>query len=391
MDPARLFLTLGALFLLGLATDMLGRRTMLPRVTLLVAMGFLLGPSGAGLIEDPGGRWFPIVADMALVMVGFLLGGALTRAQLREHGRLILIVSMSKALGAFIVVLVGLLLLGTRIEAALLFAGIASSTDPAATLDVVRERHAEGPFAKSLLGIVALDDVWGLFLFSIALAVVESMVSDGGSSALVHGIRDVGGAILIGVAIGVPTALLTGRIEAGEPTQAEALAAVCLCAGLALWLDVSFLLAAMVLGAVVANLARHHTRPFHAIEGIEWPFMILFFTLAGASIDLRTLATVQGAVIAYIGLRAIGTMLGTWLGVRTSRDGLAARGLGGWMGASLMPQAGVAIGMALVATQRLPEVGAAVLPVAIASTAIFELVGPVLTRLALDRADRPAA
>jgi hypothetical protein len=86
----------------------------------------------------------------------------------------------------------------------------------------------------------------------------------------------------------------------------------------------------------------------------------------------------------------IGTMLGAWLGVRTSRDGLAARGLGGWMGASLMPQAGVAIGMALVATQRLPEVGAAVLPVAIASTAIFELVGPVLTRLALDRADRPA-
>jgi Kef-type K+ transport system membrane component KefB len=174
-------------------------------------------------------------------------------------------------------------------------------------------------------------------------------------------------------------------VASGEPTQAEALGIVCLCAGLALRLEVSFLLAAMVMGATVANLARHHRRPFHAIEGIEWPFMILFFTLAGASLELGALSSTLGLILAYVLLRAAGTVLGTILGSTAARDatlhGTATR----WMGLSLMPQAGVALGMALVADQRLPEIGATVLPVVVASTALFELGGPILTRTALAR------
>ncbi len=387
MDLARLFLTLGALFLVGMATDVVGRRTFLPRVTLLLALGFLLGPGGVGLIQDPGARWFPVVADMALVMVGFLLGGALTRSQLREHGRLILMVSLAKAGGAFVVVLAGMLAIGVGIEASLLFAAIASSTAPAATADVVRERRAEGAFSRSLLGIVALDDAWGLVLFSMSLAVAEALIGGSGLEALAMGVRDVGGAVALGVVLGVPTAFLTGRLEDGEPTQAEALAAVFLCGGLALWLEVSFLLASMVLGAVVANLARHHARPFHAIEGIEWPFMILFFALAGASLDLAALGTVTVSLVAYVLLRTVGSVGGAWLGARRARDRDVDDTRSLWLGLALMPQAGVAIGMALVASQRLPEIAASVLPVVIASTALFELVGPVLTRQALDRTE----
>lgn len=386
MELAEVFITLGALFLLGLGTDVLGRRTILPRVTLLLMMGFVLGPSGLGLIEDSSRDWFPIVADMALMMVGFLLGGALTGAQLREHGRFILSVSIAKAVGSFAVVLIGLLLLEVKFETALLLAGISSSTAPAATVDVVHERHADGPFSRSLLGIVAVDDVWGLLLFSISLAVVEALAGNGGGDVLWTGFRDIGGAVLLGFAIGLPASMLTGRLEEGEPTQAEALAAVFLCGGLALWLEVSFLLAAMVLGAVVANFARHHTRPFHAIEGIEWPFMILFFALAGATLEIGTLTTITQILLGYVVLRAGGTIAGAWLGARASRDHLARDGVGLWMGLALMPQAGVAIGMALVASQRLPELGAVLLPVVIASTAAFEFFGPILTRLALQRA-----
>ena len=386
MDLATLFLTLGGLFLVGLAADVLGRRTFLPRVSLLLGLGFLLGPSGLGWIEGPGERWLPIVADMALMMVGFLIGGSLSSRQLRTHGRFILVVSLAKVIGAFVVVAGGLLVLGFRLEVALLFGAISSSTAPAAILDVIRERRAEGAFADSLLGIVAVDDAWGLILFSLALAAIEALVGANGGSALWLGLRDLGGAVVLGLAVGVPTALLSGRIEEGEPTQAEALAAVFLCGGLALWLEVSMLLAAMALGAVVVNLARHHTRPFHSIEGIEWPFMILFFAFAGASLELQEVAGAAGVLSAYVLLRSAGSVLGVVLGDRVAGDGEVDPSGGRWLGLALLPQAGVAMGMALVASQRLPELGQQVVPVVIASTALFELVGPVLTRAALDRA-----
>jgi Kef-type K+ transport system membrane component KefB len=250
---------------------------------------------------------------------------------------------------------------------------------------VVRSDRADGPFTRRLLRVVAVDDAWGLIVFGVSLAIVEALGGSGASGALELAAWDLGGAVALGLALGVPAALLTGRVASGEPTQAEALGIVCLCAGLALALEVSFLLAAMVMGATVANLARHHRRPFHAIEGIEWPFMILFFTLAGASLELSSLYPTLGLILAYVLLRATGTVLGTILGGAASRDASLRGAAAHWMGLSLMPQAGVALGMALVAAQRLPTLGAAVLPVVVASTAFFELVGPILTRTALAR------
>jgi Kef-type K+ transport system membrane component KefB len=386
-EVGQLLTLLGSLFLLGLATDVLARRTPLPRVSLLLLVGFGIGPSGLGWLSDPGGRWFPTVADLALVMVGFLLGGSLTHRTLRQHGRLILAVSLGKALGAYLFVLVGLWLAGVRLEAALLFAAAAAATDPAATHAVVREARATGPFAETLLGVVTLDDAWALILFSLSLAAAEALTGGAPQGALLLGARDLLGAVLLGVALGVPAAWITGRIEPGEPTQAEALGVVFLCGGLALRLEVSFLLAAMVLGATVANLARHHRRPFHEIEGIEWPFLVLFFALAGASFDPSSLRPMLIPFLLYVGLRVLGTVLGAgWAfaatGPRTTRSLW-----GPWIGASLLPQAGVALGMALVASQRLPDLAGSVLPAVVASTALFELIGPVASRLALRRVE----
>ena len=206
----------------------------------------------------------------------------------------------------------------------------------------------------------------------------------GGGSDLLLGFREIAGALLLGVTIGIPTAYLTGRLDPGEPTLAEALGVVFLCGGLALWLQVSFLLAAMALGATVASLARHHRRPFHAIEGIEWPFMILFFfLLAGASIQFEVLGALGTLVVAYISLRAVGIVLGATAGSTLAG---AKPSIRRWLGVALLPQAGVALGMALVAAERFPQRAAEILPVAIAATAFFEIVGPVFTRLAVQRA-----
>jgi Kef-type K+ transport system membrane component KefB len=375
--------------LLGLLTDLLGRRTPLPRVTLLILFGFLIGPSVLGLLPAESRDWFPLAADLALVMVGFLLGGALSIQQLRKRGRAILMISSAKVLTAFTVVGAGLMLLGQTPVIAMLLAAVATATAPAATADVVHEQHGEGEFVETLLGVVAIDDAWGLILFSLTLAVIDAATgSAAATTELLAGVREIGGALLLGLAIGVPTAYVTGRLDPGEPTLAEALGVVFLCGGLAMWLNVSFLLAAMSLGATVASLAKHHRRPFHAIEGIEWPFMILFFLLAGASIEVGVLASIGLLVLAYALLRVGGIVLGATVGATLAG---ASGEIRTWLGVALLPQAGVALGMALVAAERFPQRAEEILPVAIAATAVFELVGPVFTRLAIQRASRASA
>ena len=385
MDPTSgaIFVTLGALFFVGLVADLIGRRTPVPRVALLISAGFVIGPGGMDLIPVFGTAWFPFVTDLALVMVGFLVGGSLERSVLAEHGRSLVISSITITVATFIVVLLGALALGVSLAVSLLLAAVATATDPAAVTDTVREARARGPFTTTIRGIVALDDAWGLIAFTIALASVKLLNGDGGVvDAVARGSYELLGAVALGALVGVPVAFLTGRVKSGEPTQAEALGAVLLCGGLALSLHVSYLLSAMVMGAVVANLAKHHRRPFNAIEELEWPFLIVFFLLAGASFEFGTIRNAGLLLLAYLVLRVAGRMLGGLLCIPLA--GLRAVH-GRWLGPALLPQAGVAMGMTLVASRQVPEVGALVLPIVLAGTIIFEVVGPVVTRMGLSR------
>jgi len=380
-DTAKTLITLGILLLLGLATDAIGRRTRLPRVTLLLIFGFVIGPAGLDFLSPNEEKWFSIITDMALIMIGFLLGEKFTLPLLRQHGKLVLWISVAEVVVTTLVVLIGLLLIGLPLGMALLLAGIATATDPAAITDVVRETHADGVFTRAMLGIVAVDDAWGLIVFSCMLTIAQSFSGQGATiGPLLTGAWELGGALLVGIVLGIPMAYVTGRIRPGEPSLVEALGVIFLCGGIAIWLKVSFLFTSMVLGCVVANLARHHIRPFHAIEGIEWPFMILFFVLAGASLQFETLFQIGFIGSAYIIFRIIGRLLGGWTGgAITHAKPLMRR----WMGIVLMPQAGVALGMALVTIEHRPDLGEIILPVVIASTVLFELIGPVLTRIGL--------
>lgn len=384
MDNLGLIITtLGALLLLGLVGDLAARYLPVPRVTLLILFGVLAGPL-FGVMPAQAEHWYPFVSDLALLMVGFLLGGKLSRAMLREVGRHVLTISLFEVAGVCLCVLAGLLAIGVPLEVALLLAGIAPASAPAAVTNVAQELKARGRYTDTLLGIVAIDDAWGLILFSVLLAGAQVIAGgDGGAvEALLHGGRELAGAVIVGLVVGVPAALVTGRLSPGEPTQAEALGVVMLAGGLAIWLEVSFLLTAMVVGATIVNLASHHDRPFAEIEHIEWPFMVLFFILAGASLHVARLQDVGLIGAAYIVLRAIGLVLGAFAGGLVS--GAEAR-IRRWMGLAIMPQAGVALGMALVAGNAFPALRDTILPLVIGSTVIFELLGPALTRLAIVR------
>ena len=380
MELPVLLTTLGVLLLVGLATDVIGRRTRLPRVTLLVLFGLAVGPAGLDVLPSAFQEWYEFLASVALTMVAFLLGGKLSMQELRSQGRAILCISLSVVLLTAALVTGGLVAMGAPLILALLLAGVATATDPAATQDVVNQVEAKGPFTNALLEIVAVDDAWGLIAFSILLVLARAVAGDGGAAILAYGAWELGVALAVGAAIGIPAAFLTGRLQAGEPMQTEALGVVFLCAGLAIWLEASFLLAGMVAGAIVVNMASHHTRPFHEIEHIEWPFMILFFVLAGASLELESLNGIGLIGLAYIGLRILGRVLGGWLGGFLANTEPVHRR---WIGAALLPQAGVALGMALVAANYFPDLKEALLAVTVGTVIAFEVLGPILTFMAL--------
>lgn len=378
---AHILITFGGLFLLGLLADLVGRYTILPRVTLLLLAGLLIGPSMLDLLPSFTDEWFPVLTNIALAMIGFLLGQNLTGKKLRDLGHVVLITSLSVVVMTAVLVCGVLVLFGVPLEVALLLGGIATATAPAASMDVVHEYRARGKFTDTLLGIVAIDDAWALLIFTLFLAGVQTIRGHNGfDELLLTGLWEIGGAVVLGALLGLAMAYLTGRIRPGEPSQAEAIGVVMLVAGIAEWMEVSYILSAIVLGAMVANLARHHTRPFHAIEGIEWPFLILFFLLAGASLHVSALAQAGLLAAGYIVLRVAGRLLGAQLGGRLSGMDPTNRR---WMGLALLPQAGVAIGMALMASQRFPELRDVILPVVLASTVVFEVFGPVATRWSL--------
>nr|WP_319516162.1 cation:proton antiporter [uncultured Cohaesibacter sp.] len=382
MDLHLLFLSLGGILLVGLMTDELGRRTRLPRVTLLILFGVIIGPSGLDLLPDQFANWYEFLAATALTMVAFLLGGHLSLAGLRKRGKTILIVSAVVVVLTALAICGGLMALGASFLLALLLAGIGTATDPAASQDVIKQTGAKGPFTRILLGIVAIDDAWGLIIFSLLLVIAKAVTGGGFDDILWNAGRELGGAVGIGLLIGLPGSYLSGRIRPGEPMQLEALGLVFLCAGLAIWLDVSFLLSGMIAGFTIVNFAKHHNRAFHEIEHIEWPFMVFFFVLAGASLQIAGIVNIGMVGLGYIILRIVGRLVGGWLGCKWA--GTAPRHKL-WLGLSLMPQAGVALGMALVASDHFPAIGDQLLAITIGTTVIFEIVGPILTLVALKK------
>ena len=383
MNLSGLLVTLGILFLVGLTADQFGRVTRLPRVTMLLLLGLAAGNAGLDLIPDEVAAWFDTLSIIALTMVAFLLGGSLSAKNLAKNGRPIFMVSLAVTLVTLVVVAGGLWLAGLSIGLALILGAVATATAPAALTDVIRQSGIDNGFTDRLKGIVAIDDAWGLIVFSICL--VFASHSDGWQEVLAEAGRDLGGAVMLGIGIGVPAAALTGRLSPGEPLQAEAIGIVFLTAGLALWFEVSFLIAGMTAGAMIANFAQHHDSAFHEIEHIQWPFMILFFLLAGASLEIDAIRVLGMAGVLFVLLRTAARLAGGIIGARLGR---VPRRETIWYGPALLPQAGVAVGMALVAGERLPDLETAIMAFTIMSTVVFELLGPPVALFAIRRVAR---
>ena len=378
---------LGLLLSVSIMADAVARRTALPRISLLVLVGVFYAVVQQWILgtphQRPLGELSEPLINLALVMVAFLLGGELTLERLRKTGPLILILSLAVILAGALAVGTGLTLLGYSLTVAVSLAAISVATDPAAVSEAIRAEGDNSLRSRIILGIVAIDDAWGIIVFGLAMAALGWATSGNGAEALAHAGWELGGALVLGSLLGLPAAWLTGRLEPGEPTQVEALALILLIAGLSMHLEVSALLSAMVAGFLIVNLSWHHTRSFTEIEHIEWPFLVFFFVLSGASVDLAYVGTAFWLILAYILLRLAGRYLGGYLGVLAvgSSDGRMPPTLG----LALTPQAGVAMGMALLAAERFPGQGQLIVATVVTSTIAFEIAGPLLVSFVVRR------
>lgn len=374
---------IGATLLAALAAHALAQRMHLPRVTLLLLLGALAGPELLDLLPADATNSFGLITQITLAIVGFLLGERMSFKDLGQ-ARESLIISLVVTLITAIIVALAVWWLTNNLAAALLLGAISTATDPAASIDVMRESNADGPLSRLLYQVIAIDDAWCAILFSVCL-VALAWISGSASSgwlALGHGVWEVFGAIVLGVSLGLPMAWMTGRLMPGEPMLLESVGFVLFAAGLASLLGVSYLLTCMSLGVVVANVAHHHVRPFRSVKGIAFPFLALFFFMAGYQLDWSVLPALGALGMVYITARILGRLLGGYLGGWLATSSTVNRNR---IGACMMPQAGVALGLALVATERYPELSY-LLPLVIAATVLFELIGPPITLHQLRRA-----
>jgi len=384
MEIAQVFLMIGTVFAVGLGADLLARRLRLPRVTALLLAGLALGQSGAELLPSPTEPVQQFLSVTALSMVAFLLGSSLSVDTLRSSGRAIVMLSLAVVLGTLGVVTLGLWAFGLPLGLALLLAAIATATDPAATQEVIAQSGQDSRFTRTLKGIVAIDDAWGLIAFSLVVLVVQPMAGGAGAETgvVMPLLREIFGSILLGAAGGLLGGWLSGRLSPGQPLQIEALALVFILTGAALALDLSYLITGMVAGAVLVNTARHHDSTFHEIDHIKWPFMVLFFVLAGAALDLGAVAALGLLGAAFIALRIVSRVIGGWVGAQLSGTAPATAML---YGPALLPQAGVAVGTALIAAETFPQWAGIIMPLTLGATVVFELIGPPLALWAIKR------
>jgi len=389
-SPNSVHFFLGILLLTGLLFGLLASRLGWPRVAAYVVAGVLFSPSLlGGLLEIRVGDWADPLTTVALGIIAYLIGGSITTGQLRRTGRGIIGSTLGESLGAALAVCGAMALLlpleiggVSTLLLALAFGAIAAPTAPAATIAVLHQYRAQGPLSSTLLGVTALDDAVGVILFAIvtALAGMSSLVGGVGGALL-----EIAGSILLGGILGYGLSRMARHVIR-DLRLPLVIAAILLAIGIAERLELSELLAAMALGfSARASIGAAGDRLFAPVEYLEELVFLVFFTVAGAMFDPAVLVQHLGLVLAYYLARLAGKVGGAAAGAHL---GGAPPQVRRWLGLALIPQAGVAIGLALAIGQYPALQGASeiVLNVILGSTLLTAISGPVAVRFALSRA-----
>lgn len=372
--------------ILSLLSSKLMKLIKLPNVTGYLLVGLAAGPYCLGIIPTGIVEELGIIPKVALGFIAFSIGAEFRISYLKKVGKAPVIIAITESFGAIAVVDLALILTGHDIPFSLCLGAIAAATAPAATLMVVRQYKAKGELTNTLLAVVALDDATALMGFGISVAVAKTIEQGAGSSiamTILDPVIEIFGALALGAVLGIIFRLLVKWFTGRGNRLAITYALVFACVGIGELLSVSSLLACMMMGAVLANTSEVSDVIFEQSDRMTPPIFMLFFFISGADLDITLIPKVGVIGIIYVVGRVVGKVLGTAFGAGISKASPKVRK---HLGFTLVPQAGVAIGLATTAMMVVPQYGAKIRTVILCGTVIYELVGPVITKLALKNA-----
>ncbi|HQO57553.1 MAG TPA: cation:proton antiporter [Candidatus Omnitrophota bacterium] len=392
-----MLLVLGLALFGGTIGGRLFQKIKIPQVVGYIFIGFLLGPSIVGIINSQMLQTLVPFSHFALGLIGFMIGGELNRQTLKKYGKQFAVILLFEGMFAFILVtlLIGgigsLFLKDTKMawSLALLLGAISSATAPAATTDVLWEYKAKGPLTTTVFGIVALDDVLAIILFAVASSLVTHLLglSQGVSlTAFLQPIYEIGGAVFVGGISGVILIAIINHYQQKERMLVFLIGMVLFVLGFSVAINVSMLLAAMTLGIIVANgLSSMSKQVFNIIQDFSPPIFILFFVLVGARLNPQSFTPAMSVVLVlYLIGRTGGKMSGAYWGAGLCHADEAVKK---YLPLCLFSQAGVAVGLSLVASQSLDkEMGNMVIVIITMTTFVVQLLGPPCVKYAVVKA-----
>ncbi|MBO5416275.1 MAG: cation:proton antiporter [Clostridia bacterium] len=401
-------LSLSIALFAGLMLSRLAKLAKLPAVTAYLIAGILVGPyllgslgiSGLGFTSMENVKAFSLLSDVALGFIAFSIGNEFRLSQLKKTGKQATVIGIFQAVVTTLVV--DAILIGLHfampdklsLPAAIILGAIASATAPAATLMVVRQYKAKGPLTDILLPVVALDDAVGLMLFAASFGVAKALMSGKVDiiSIIVEPILEIVLSLLLGLIMGLLFTFCEKFFHSNSKRLSMSVTFVFLTVALSMMkfeiggihIGFSSLLVCMMLGTIFCNVCDFSPELMGRVDRWTAPLFILFFVLSGAELELSVFADVAIVVVGlvYILARSLGKYSGAFLSAKSVKcDSNIVK----YLGVTLLPQAGVALGMAIKAEQLGPE-GAIVANITLFAVLIYELVGPMLTKIALLKA-----
>ena len=408
MTPtASILLSLSIALLAGLLLSRLAKKVQLPAVSAYLIAGVLIGPFMLGALGIPGIgitenqiEGFGIISDLALGFIAFSMGNEFRLAQLKKIGKQATIIGVFQAL--FTTVVVDVVLIGLHfiipdklsLPSAIVLASVATATAPAATLMVVKQYKAKGPVTDVLLPVVALDDAVGLVVFAISFGVAKSIATGavGVLSVILEPLLEILLSLALGFVMGLLFTLCERYFHSRSKRMAVTVTFVMMTVAISslqfqigsVHISFSSLLACMMIGTVFCNFCDVSEELMERADRWTTPVLILFFVISGAGLELSVFAdaTVVVIGIVYIIARSLGKYFGAGISARlTKSDPNIIK----YLGITLLPQAGVALGIAIKAMELGPD-GAIVRNITLFAVMIYEIIGPFLTKIALTKA-----
>ena len=388
---AQIIISIALILFSGFLMTRLTRLARLPNVTAYILAGVLLGPFCLNLVPQSMINGMDFIADIALAFIAFSTGEFFRLDTLKKSGgRVIVITVLESLMASALVFVVTYCLLGLDMSFSLVLGALAAATAPASTMMTIRQTGAHGDFVDTLLQVVALDDVVGLVAYSAAIS--AALAASSGTFSLGHILRPLllnAGVMALGGLFGWLMKLLMPKRRSTDNRLIISIALLFAFCGVCALLDISPLLGCMTMGMVYINVTDDD-KLFKQLNYFSPPILLIFFVRSGLNFKLDALVTTSSAIgttplmvvgVLYFVVRIIGKYLGAYLGCLAAGKPARTRN---YLGLALIPQAGVAIGLAALGARTLGgETGSALETIILASSVLYELIGPACAKLSL--------